>query len=140
MPRPVRLKHTIGPALVALALAAGCGDEEPVDIEGRALQVRLDEYRVIPQNVKVREGRLRIVATNVGRLTHNLKVVKQDEDDLEEAPIESGGTRSAQPNESEAVTIESLPPGEYRMSCTIANHDDLGQYGALIVEGDGSDR
>ena len=133
MPRPLRSKHATA-LLVAAALVAGCGDEEPVAIEGRALQVRLDEYRIIPQNARVREGRLRVVATNVGRLTHNLKVVKQDEDDLEEAPEEIGGTRTAQPNESESVTFEDLPAGEYRMICTIANHDDLGQYGRLIVE------
>jgi plastocyanin len=82
----------------------------------------------------VREGRLRIVATNVGRLTHNLRVVKQDEDDLEERPTEIDGTRTAQPNESESVTLAFLPAGEYRMICSIANHDDLGQYGKLIVE------
>ena len=28
-----------------------------------------------------------------------------------------------------------LTPGTYRLVCTIANHDDLGQYGELVVEG-----
>ena len=134
MPRPVTFKHALPALLVAVALLAGCGDAEDVVIDGRALRVRLDEYRITPQNVRVREWRLRIVATNVGRLTHNLKVVKQDEDDLEEAPVEIDGTRTAQPNESEAVTILHLPAGEYRMICSIANHDDLGQYGRLTVE------
>jgi plastocyanin len=140
MPRGMRSKHLIALLCGAVALAAalalvgGCGDEEPVEIDGRALHVRLDEYRIMPQNVRVKAGRLRIVATNVGRLTHNLKVVKQDEEDLEAPPTEVAGTRTAQPNESAAVTIDDLPPGEYRMICTIANHDDLGQYGKLIVE------
>ncbi len=137
MPRAMDFKYLIPLVLVALfvvADVAACGDEEPVDVEGRTLRLRLDEYRIVPQNVRVKEGRLRIVATNVGRLTHNLEVVKQDEDDLEERPTEIDGTRTAQPNESAAVTIESLPPGEYRMICSIANHDDLGQYGRLIVE------
>jgi plastocyanin len=86
--------------------------------------------------VRVSAGRLRIVATNVGRLTHNVEVVKQDEDDLEERPVEIAGTRTAQPNESTSVTLErgQLPPGEYRLICSIANHDDLGQYGRLVVE------
>ena len=137
MPRPMDLKRIIPIVLIAILLVAdvaACGDEDPVTVDGRTLRVRLDEYRIVPQNVRVKEGRLRIVATNVGRLTHNLKIVKQDEDDLEEAPIEIDGTRTAQPNESAAVTIEHLPAGEYRMICTIANHDDLGQYGRLIVE------
>jgi plastocyanin len=140
MPSPVRFKP-VGVVAVLAVLAtlpvAACDDEDPVAIEGRGLQVRLDEYRIVPQNVSVREGRLRIVATNVGRLTHNLKVVKQDEEDLEERPIEIDGTRTAQPGESAAVTIDDLRPGEYRMICTIANHDDLGQYGRLVVEEEG---
>jgi len=139
MPAAVDFKPRIAVVLALLAAGValpGCGDEEPVEIEGRTLTVRLDEFRIVPQNTRVREGRLRIVATNVGRLTHNLVVVKQDEDDLEERPEEIAGTRTAQPNESSSVTFEEgdLPPGEYRMICSIANHDDLGQYGRLIVE------
>ena len=137
LPAGVNFRYVIAAALVALVVVAdvaACGDEEPVEVEGRTLRVRLDEYRIVPQNLTVTEGRLRIVATNVGRLTHNLEVVKQDEDDLEERPVEIDGTRTAQPNESAAVTIERLPAGEYRMICSIGNHDDLGQYGRLIVE------
>ena len=137
MPRLMDLKPLYVLVLIALAVllpVASCGEEDPSAIEGRTLRLRLDEYRIVPQNIRVTEGRLRIVATNVGRLTHNLKVVKQDEDDLEEAPVEVDGTRTAQPNESASVTIEQLPAGEYRLICSIANHDDLGQYGRLIVE------
>ena len=122
--------------LAALALAAaiaGCGGKDPVPVEGRTLVLRLDEFRILPQDVSVEPGRLRIVATNIGRLTHNVKIVRRDEDDLEAPVIEVGGTRSTQPGESAAVTFEDLEPGEYRLACTIANHDDLGQYGTLLV-------
>ena len=122
--------------LVALTLAVllgGCGTD-PVTVEGSTLRLRLDEYRITPQDVRVRSGRLRIVATNVGRLTHNVKIVKQDEQDLEAPPTEIGGTRTAQPGESVPVTFEDLAPGTYRLACTIANHDDLGQYGTLEVQ------
>ena len=124
------------PMLAACAgslLLAGCGGDEPVEIDGRTLRLRLDEYRIMPQEVRVDAGRLRIVATNVGRLTHNVKIVRQDEDDLEAPVVEIGGTRSTQPGESAAVTFENLERGEYRLACTIANHDDLGQYGTLVV-------
>jgi plastocyanin len=131
-----RAIHTL-PVAVALALpalmAVGCGDE-PVTVEGRTLRLRLDEYRIMPQDVRVKAGRLAIVATNVGRLTHNVKIVKRDEDDLEAPVTEIGGTRTAQPGESARETFEDLEPGRYRLACTIANHDDLGQYGELIVE------
>jgi plastocyanin len=137
MPGAVRLKYLIPVFLIAAVLlvdVAACQDEDPVTVEGRTLRVRLDEYRIVPQNMEVSEGRLRIVATNVGRLTHNLHIVQPDEDDLEEQPKEIGGTRTAQPGESESFTFDNLPAGEYRMICSIANHDDLGQYGRLIVK------
>jgi len=122
-------------ALATAVLAAGCGDgPETVAVEGRTLFLRLDEYRILPQDVRIGSGRLRIVATNIGRLTHNVKIVRRDEDDLEAPVIEVGGTRSTQPGESAAVTFQDLEPGEYRLACTIANHDDLGQYGTLLVE------
>ena len=30
--------------------------------------------------------------------------------------------------------VSGLQPGTYRLVCTIANHDDLGQYGTLKVQ------
>ena len=133
-----RRAGTILLGCVPLLLVAGCGGEDPVTIEGRTLRLRLDEYRIMPQDVEVSAGRLRIVATNVGRLTHNVKIVRQDEADLEAPVQEMGGTRTTQPGESGAVTFEDLEPGEYRLACTIANHDDLGQYGTLtVVDGKG---
>ena len=128
--------------LAALALAAGalagCGDGDPVRVDERTLTLRLEEFRIVPEDVSVAPGRLRIVATNVGRLTHNVKVVKEDEEDREAPPTELGGTGTAQPGETATFTFENLEPGEYRMVCTITNHDQLGQYGELIVREEGS--
>jgi plastocyanin len=132
MPFP-RLAKPLAAACALPILALGCGADDPVSIEGRTLRLRLDEYRIMPQDVRVSSGRLRIVATNVGRLTHNVKIVRQDETDLEAPVAEMGGTRTTQPGESAAVTFEDLRPGEYRLACTIGNHDDLGQYGTLEV-------
>ena len=139
MPRPMPVRALV-PAVLASALLAlaGCGDEDPVRADGRELRVELDEFRVIPQNSVVSAGRLRIVATNVGRLPHNLKVVREDEEDREAPPTEIGGTGTAQPGETATFTFQDLPAGEYRVVCTITNHDDLGQYGDLIVEEEGS--
>ena len=139
MPRPMSLRPVLAAVLTALVLAAsGCGDEEPVRSETRELRVELDEFRIVPQNVIVSSGRLRIVATNVGRLPHNLKVVRENEEDREAPPTEIGGTGTAQPGETATFTFEDLDAGEYRMVCTITNHDDLGQYGDLIVEREGT--
>ncbi len=136
MPRTVPFARAILAVLVALGLllvASGCGSE-PVEIEGNTLRLRLDEYRILPQDFRVERGRLRIVATNVGRLTHNVKIVQENPEDREAPPTEIGGTRTAQPGESVPVTFTDLEPGEYRLACTIANHDDLGQYGTLVVQ------
>ena len=124
-------------ALAAAPLLAGCGEDDPVRIDERTLRVELDEFRIVPEDVSVASGRLRIVATNVGRLTHNLKVVKEDEEDREAPPTELGGTGTAQPGETATFTFQNLKPGEYRIVCTITNHDDLGQYGELIVRQEG---
>lgn len=130
-------KSLIPILLIGAFTTLSCGEGDPVPVEGRTLRLKLDEYRIMPQDVRVKAGRLRIVATNVGRLTHNVKIVRQDPDDSEAPPEEIGGTRSTQPGESAAVTFEDLEPGTYRLACTIANHDDLGQYGDLIVEESG---
>ena len=139
MPRPMPLRAALATALVPLLIAlSACGDEEPVRVEGNVLSVELDEFRVIPQNSVVTGPRLRIVATNLGRLPHNLKVVRENEEDREAPPTEIGGTGTAQPGETESFTFEDLEPGEYRVVCTLSNHDDLGQYGDLIVEEEGT--
>ena len=131
---PFRATFLAAAALAATALA-GCGDADPVVVDGRTLEVELDEYRIVPENHRAAAGRLRIVAVNVGRLTHNVKVVRLDEEDREAPPTELGGTGAAQPGETATFTFQDLQPGEYRIVCTITNHDDLGQYGKLIVEG-----
>ena len=126
------------PVALALALvsaaAGGCGSE-PATIENRTLTVRLTEYRLEPQDVRVRAGRLRVVAVNRGRLTHNLHVLREDPEDRERSPDDLGGTATAQPGDTRRHTFTDLDPGEYRIACTIANHDDLGMYGTLEVIG-----
>jgi plastocyanin len=130
---PRRQAHLAALAL-ACALLAGCGDDPPVTVDTRTLTVELDEFRIIPEDARVRPGRLRIAATNVGRLTHNIKLVQLRKSDREAPPVEIGGTATAQPGDTVSITFSRLRPGTYRMVCTISNHDDLGQYGELFVE------
>ena len=139
MPRAmsVRARLLVTLAAACAAALAGCGEDDPVRVDSRELRVELDEFRIVPEDVSVAAGRLRIVATNVGRLTHNLKVVRLDEEDREAPPTELGGTGTAQPGETATFTFEDLAAGEYRIVCTITNHDDLGQYGELFVRQEG---
>jgi plastocyanin len=124
--------------LLAVALPAaalfGCGRDAPyVPASGRAVSLRLDEYRVLPQRVTVPAGRVRIIARNVGRLTHNIAIVQFDRPLGEDEEKQYARTPTAQPGEV-VQTTASLKPGKYRLVCTIANHDNLGQYGELKVE------
>jgi plastocyanin len=125
--------------LLALAVATGalltaCGSDAPyVPASGRAVSLRLDEYRVLPQRVTVPAGRVRIIARNAGRLTHNVAIVQFDRPLGEDEEKQYARTPTAHPGEVVRTTA-NLKPGKYRLVCTIANHDNLGQYGELKVE------
>jgi uncharacterized cupredoxin-like copper-binding protein len=124
------------PALVlagALCLTA-CGDGQSYvrDRDG-VLRVTLDEYRIRPENFEVGAGRVRLVARNTGRLTHNLAIQSFQTTEGQEARL-YGRTDTLHPGQTghEQAPIV-LKPGKYRLTCTIGNHDDLGQYGELKV-------
>ena len=122
--------------LVALAAlpAAGCGaDVAYTRAPDRRVEVRLDEYRVLPEHIEVRAGRIALTAHNSGRLTHNLAVVQFDRPLGDEQEKQYGKpTKTLFPGQSAETTV-TLKPGKYRLVCTIANHDNLGQYAELKV-------
>jgi uncharacterized cupredoxin-like copper-binding protein len=121
-------------ALVAVALAlGGCGDDEVFRTSRPVLNITLDEYRIVPQNIELRAGRLKLVVHNAGRLTHNLVIQIPDGPDGKPVPIPGGRVATMQPGQTAAPVKVTLAPGDYRIVCTIANHDDLGQYGTLKV-------
>jgi hypothetical protein len=121
-------------AATVAAVLAGCGSDAPyVPASGRAVSLRLDEYRVLPQRVTVPAGRVRIIARNVGRLTHNVAIVQFDRPLGEDEEKQYARTPTAHPGEVVRATA-NLKPGKYRLVYTIANHDNLGQYGELKVE------
>jgi plastocyanin len=129
-------RHATVFALVALCAAPlfGCGRDAPyVPASGQAVSLRLDEYRVLPQRVTVPAGPVRIIARDVGRLTHNIAVVQLDRPLGEDEEKQYARTPTAHPGEVVQTTV-TLRPGKYRLVCTIANHDNLGQYGELKVE------
>jgi hypothetical protein len=119
--------------LGAAAVAVGCGGEPAaVTVPDRTLRVTLDEYRIRPQNVRMQAGRIHLVAVDEGRLTHNLVVESITDDPTKE--VVYGRTDTA--HHGQTVTERDpivLKPGRYRLACTIANHDNLGQYGTLTA-------
>ena len=112
--------------LVAAALTGCRGDREVARApEGRATIV-LDDFRFDPQVLRARSrGRpLTFTLRNRGRLAHTWTVRG------------IGGTRlkisSLAPGE-QTVKVGRIPRGEYRMFCRLANHEELGMYGTLVV-------
>lgn len=105
----------------------GCWGGDTVVQEGRVVTVTLDDYAIMPQDISVPAGRVRFVASNAGRLTHNLRI--EDPGDGTE-PL--GGTDTAQPGGTVRTSVD-LEPGTYLLRCSLANHDDLGMRGELTV-------
>jgi len=133
---PQAMSRSILPAAVLAALAGllgGCGADDVFRTDRPILRVTLDEYRIVPQNVVIKAGRMKFAVRNTGRLTHNLVI--QIPDGPGDKPIEIARVGTMQPGETAEPIKVDLKPGEYRLVCTIANHDDLGQYGELEATG-----
>lgn len=119
--------------LVVLACAvAGCGEEPVVTLRGPLLRLRLTEFRIEPQDVRVAPGRLTIVARDAGVLTHSLEVHTIDR--YGDSGSILAATHVLHPGESGSVTL-TLAPGRYALECGVGNHATLGETGTLIVGG-----
>lgn len=124
---------TFAAVLTALVLVlGGCGGDGTFRTDRPILKLQVDEYRIVPQDIVVKPGRMKFVVRNTGRLTHNLVI--------QIPPKEPGGkpelvsrTLTMQPGQTAEPIKVDLQPGRYRLVCTIANHDDLGQFGTLEV-------
>jgi uncharacterized cupredoxin-like copper-binding protein len=124
-------------ALIALVLVlGGCGDEHTFHTDRPILRLSVDEYRIVPQDIVVKPGRMKFVVRNAGRLTHNLviQVPPKTPDDKPEQLTPTSRTATMQPGQTADPIKLTLRPGTYRLVCTIANHDDLGQFGTLTVK------
>jgi plastocyanin len=116
-------------ALAALVLLAGCGGKagEPsrtVTVPaGRAVEVSGREYSFDPSGLVLKAGRIRLRFTNKGSLVHDLRVFRGSRE-LGGTPAFEHGSRTAE---------LSLPPGAYRMECTVGDHAELGMRGSLRV-------
>jgi plastocyanin len=125
MPRPLALAACVTAALT------GCGgdDDGPgptATVErGQVVRVTGHEYRFDPATVVVLGGggELRLRFANEGSLAHDLRIFRGDRD-LGGTPTFQGGARSAR---------LTLGPGEYRMICTVGDHERLGMKGSLRV-------
>jgi plastocyanin len=123
---PASTRTLIALALSALALAS-CGGEQPTVRERTGnFSVTLDDYLIRPQSIRVPGGgRLRVGVTNRGRLGHTFRIRSTNHNVLALTTIEPGETKFSR--------SFRLAKGTYRMYCVLANHEELGMYGTLVV-------
>jgi uncharacterized cupredoxin-like copper-binding protein len=116
-----------------IAVVAGCGgdDEEAVrsaTVPAGGTQVVVGrEYSFDPNELTVQgRGPVRVRLDNRGDLAHNLRVQEPGGRAL-------GGTRTIEAGATADTTLR-LPPGDYRMICTVGDHAELGMTGTLRVQ------
>ena len=110
---------------MVLALAAGCGEaREPARPRDGRLTITQVDFRFRPQRIEAGAGRLAITVVNRARLAHTLRIVQGERERVR--------VTSQLPGSRTAVTAR-LPSGRYRLLCALANHEELGMYGTLVV-------
>ena len=111
--------------LVAAVLLTGCTDDATTGRpENGTVSVTLHDFRLTPQIVTARKQRLTFRVTNRGRLPHNFHIRGVGRVRLEVGTLLPGAS---------TVASVTLPRGEFRMFCSISNHEELGEYGSLKV-------
>jgi plastocyanin len=120
-----RTRTFVALALSVLALAA-CAESPPTVRERTgSFTVTLDDYLIRPQSLRVPAGgRMTVTVTNRGRLGHTFRVRSANHNVLSITTIEPGETKKRS---------FRLARGTYRMYCALANHEELGMYGTLVV-------
>lgn len=123
---PTSTRTLIALALSVLALTA-CGGSEPTVRERTGnFAVTLDDYLIRPESIRVpARGRLTATVTNRGRLGHTFRIRSKNHNVLALTTIEPGETKRSR--------SFRLAKGTYTMYCVLANHEELGMYGTLVV-------
>jgi plastocyanin len=122
---PVRTRTPIALLLCALLLAACGGSGATVREPSGKFSVTLDDYLIRPQELRVPSGRLTVTVTNRGRLGHTLRFRTRTERNVL-------AFTTLEPGESKTRSVR-LSRGTYTMYCVLANHEELGMHGTLVV-------
>jgi len=110
---------------IAVAIVASTGDEPAARAAERRVTIVLDDFRYRPQTIRARPGRLTVVLRSRARLGHNFNLRRGGRRPFATvSPIKPGARETKRLN---------LERGDYRMFCSIANHEELGMYGTLTV-------
>lgn len=97
------------------------------EAEANRLSVKASEYFYVLSQPSVRAGELTVELNNRGEDPHNLNIrLEGDEGAAYELPETESEQRS--------VATFDLPAGQYRLWCSLPEHEERGMYTALVVE------
>ena len=126
MPAPMTAVRAAAiPTAVACAVAFGaCERDEHLRFSGDRIDLRMREYRILPQQPSVAPGAITIGVRNDGLQSHRLAIG--------EGRNAIRQTRIIPPGASATLSI-TLPEGDYELFCSLSNHDTLGMTGDLDI-------
>ncbi len=122
-----------GLAVLLLALSAcGSGSEggasqSPAGAAAgpvREVTVSMGDFFYQPNVITVESGKIKFVLTNVGATAHRFS-------------IQGGGVTESSRNVGagrDGLLEVELPPGTYKIGCTLGDHEARGSVGQLIVQ------
>jgi plastocyanin len=102
--------------------------QEPApEPEANRVSVRSAEYFFVLSRPSVKTGEVTVELNNQGEDAHNLNLRREGESGT---PLEIAETAS----QERTVAHFDLPPGTYRLWCSLPEHDEKGMHTTLVVE------
>jgi plastocyanin len=95
--------------------------------EANRLAVKSQEYYFVLSRPKVKAGELTVELNNQGEDAHDLDIRREGDAD---EPLQIPETASLGHN----VVSFDLPPGTYRLWCSLPGHEEKGMHTTLVVE------
>jgi plastocyanin len=95
--------------------------------EANRVAVKAVEYYFLLSRPTVRAGEVTVELNNQGQDPHNLNIRRNGD---EGEPLQIPETASLQRN----VAKLDLPPGTYKLWCSLPEHEELGMHTTLVVD------
>lgn len=115
-------------SLVLSGMLCGCS-RSAVSDHSALLRLRVGEYEISPESVRIDAGLIRIELTDDGVLAHQVAVAGGERGSFYEV------TPTVFPGRTTLTRPFAITPGHYRLYDPGANYADLGAYGTLTVLG-----
>jgi len=105
------------------------------------LTVKMWEFKLVPAVKTVRAGKVTFVVSNVGKINHEMIVVKTNvpagklKQNANHRVSERGSVGEVEVHRGETKKLTlALAPGKYQLFCNIAAHYGAGQWSAFTVK------